>query len=1412
MKGKLLNKLTISFLSIAVLLMALPSGRTAEAKDDSFIVGQFQSPKEGGIFKINRPYEPIVVVESEGVSDTVDVTYHMEVTDNDGNLVYSEDRVLESFGNNENDFLVSFPKLIIRNSGQYTAKSWAVSPYDGIRNETEKTVKFEVEKGLSGVITVGKLDSKLSTTQAINNFETVEDLMDALYFEGISADVEFRFTDPEYVLTTNNPVDAAWDMSARIIGVGPTSDPNDEDGVYTIRMRPANNRIAVRGGVKFKMNAESGIGLLLGHSLNPANRNAVVNNFPEREYARSAGYITFDGGSQKSFEFELSTTNNLFGAAVYLQRGSENITIKNCIMTNNAPQIKNNSFVPAAKFSESNGFTYDDNIFRQNNNDVSFSTGILSRATLIDATQFIGDLRDTLPNFDNSFINNDISGFALGIMDIGIGIVRHNYSPDELDTLKSYYNKNILIEGNRISDAARSGVFLGYTEDVTVKRNLIWDVTSNSGKMASGIEAGGVVTNNAKGYHNVRMNLMGNRITDLSSNFNVTGIRVEQDRTIYETGERPTTFPRTAEMTNIANNFIWDLNISSATATRAGIHLLTERNGDLLVPDVKSYSSRADNVVNNTIIIEETGVPNMGLTAGIGVQNTAFTKVMNNAIAIIDPNINMNTPMAASILYQGNFENDNVEIDRNAYWSGFDIDVLDNTNIDLLRYIEEDENRDIITPGYNLEYATLNQIQAATNTQNNSVYGDFVSDHELYQRSGFEPMLYRVKVSPAPLNSIINNRGENLSWLEFDFEGQVRGAAGQRYDIGADEFFGELYIFDIAPVTILEPRTYRDITTVFSDAEHVMTEAPVNIKANIRNNGSIQQAGNKVYVKIYRADSVDNFHLDSVPAFEKEIETTIPATDNRVVDFNTAIGDPSNDWNPMSYDDLINAGHEEYRNNIPTKYQSMSANVSPRYRIEILVGSDEANVNNVYSKNVRFYLKKTHRHVIVSSVNTNNDPINDATPEVVGKLNYDAVIEGFDAIGYKVESVSDEPIYDYDIFDRGSWEPRAVNYNDYNFIFYSEGYNVLPTRFEKLDLYRFLDAGTQRLKNNIVFSSEEWVDLNNDVEFKNTLLRADYVNSDPLGNGNSYEGNTIIGDNISEGFIIPIEIPTYFDGTNQVGYPNDMPPFPAVVTPDNEDIDNKPLYGRASSGYLFNLPDPLDGQVFGTATVTVTYNVIHNTVDWRHFGDIETVMRGAIDFLERNDASIVPVELADFNAVQRNKTVVLDWATASETNTSKFIVERADANGNTVASNFVSTGLEVEAVGISNKMNYYGPVVDENVRYGNTYAYRLRVVDFDGSNQAEDEVRFVEVRPEGNFLFSGFSQNPAANNTDLNISNPNNELLSIEVVDMTGNVVITKEINSAELNLNVSNLASGVYTVVVRSESGMQTQQLSIVR
>jgi hypothetical protein len=70
--------------------------------------------------------------------------------------------------------------------------------------------------------------------------------------------------------------------------------------------------------------------------------------------------------------------------------------------------------------------------------------------------------------------------------------------------------------------------------------------------------------------------------------------------------------------------------------------------------------------------------------------------------------------------------------------------------------------------------------------------------------------------------------------------------------------------------------------------------------------------------------------------------------------------------------------------------------------------------------------------------------------------------------------------------------------------------------------------------------------------------------------------------------------------------------------------------------------------------------------------------------------------------------------------------------------------------------------------------------------------------------------NPASNSTTINFNS--SEALTLEVVDMNGNVVISEIAKNNQHQLDVSKLANGAYTVLLRSANGIQSRQLSVVR
>ncbi len=72
--------------------------------------------------------------------------------------------------------------------------------------------------------------------------------------------------------------------------------------------------------------------------------------------------------------------------------------------------------------------------------------------------------------------------------------------------------------------------------------------------------------------------------------------------------------------------------------------------------------------------------------------------------------------------------------------------------------------------------------------------------------------------------------------------------------------------------------------------------------------------------------------------------------------------------------------------------------------------------------------------------------------------------------------------------------------------------------------------------------------------------------------------------------------------------------------------------------------------------------------------------------------------------------------TSSEINSSRFEVERRMETGD------IYNKIEsVEAQGTSTTEQTYGPYFDYGVRYGNSYVYRLKMIDKDGSSEYSQE-------------------------------------------------------------------------------------------
>ena len=168
----------------------------------------------------------------------------------------------------------------------------------------------------------------------------------------------------------------------------------------------------------------------------------------------------------------------------------------------------------------------------------------------------------------------------------------------------------------------------------------------------------------------------------------------------------------------------------------------------------------------------------------------------------------------------------------------------------------------------------------------------------------------------------------------------------------------------------------------------------------------------------------------------------------------------------------------------------------------------------------------------------------------------------------------------------------------------------------------------------------------------------------------------------------------------------------------------------------------------------------------------------------------LPIELLDFKASCKGKSVLVEWTTASERNNDYFIVERSDDAINfTEIARIAGAGNSIEQL----DYNY----TDYSATSGDNY-YRLVQVDYDGTRTASEIVVASCREAEGEQEVLVFP-NPFHNDVTIHMENFDGLTVSIEIYDMLGRMVMTKTIavdgNSEEIMLQLGDLPNGTYNV-----------------
>ncbi|MEO7081141.1 MAG: T9SS type A sorting domain-containing protein, partial [Flavobacteriales bacterium] len=225
----------------------------------------------------------------------------------------------------------------------------------------------------------------------------------------------------------------------------------------------------------------------------------------------------------------------------------------------------------------------------------------------------------------------------------------------------------------------------------------------------------------------------------------------------------------------------------------------------------------------------------------------------------------------------------------------------------------------------------------------------------------------------------------------------------------------------------------------------------------------------------------------------------------------------------------------------------------------------------------------------------------------------------------------------------------------------------------------------------------------------------------------------------------------------------------------------KPLPVLENHGYLIALM-PVD-----------TIGRIDYTLDW-------TIYKNAAGVSDANiincETLILPVELLFLAAQQRENVVDLTWATATEKNSSEFIVERS-----TNAFDFTPIG-KVAASGDSQYRIDYA-FTDQNPLGGVNY-YRLQLVDRDGSTETSNAVA-VMFTGDGSRVLAW--PNPTRDRLNVGADLRGQNMVQVQVVDALGRLILRSEVlvesGQDRVEVDTQRLAAGSYMVHLSGSTGM---------
>ena len=196
------------------------------------------------------------------------------------------------------------------------------------------------------------------------------------------------------------------------------------------------------------------------------------------------------------------------------------------------------------------------------------------------------------------------------------------------------------------------------------------------------------------------------------------------------------------------------------------------------------------------------------------------------------------------------------------------------------------------------------------------------------------------------------------------------------------------------------------------------------------------------------------------------------------------------------------------------------------------------------------------------------------------------------------------------------------------------------------------------------------------------------------------------------------------------------------------------------------------------------------------------------DWTISDGANPLPVELTSFASSVKNNSVILNWATATETSNYGFDVERSSDKVKWSKVAFINGN------GNSNSEKHYS-YVDKSSMAGKQY-YRLKQIDTDGKYEYSKIVEVNLGLPKTYELSQNYP-NPFNPVTTIRYAIPESQIAKVTIFNALGEVVAKivdgyVEAGVHEVQFNAGNLASGIYFYRLEAGKYNQTKKMMLIK